>query len=176
VEKGVDNLTIIIVLAMHGAPSLDFPREELHEFMTLHGQMHNVPEHVKEKIRPRFEELEIKMRTWPRNEENDPFYAGSIQMAQNLKSESGYEVIIGYNEFCSPSIEEAISLACNKSPDKVIVLTPMMTSGGEHAGKDIPGAIERARKSNPEISIVYAWPFDEKDIAIFLTSQIHLYI
>jgi sirohydrochlorin cobaltochelatase len=175
-NMGEGDMKIMIVLAMHGAPSLDFPKDELKEFMNLYGQMHHVPEHVLEKIKPRYDELEAKMRSWPRSEENDPFYAGSVQMAQNLRSISGYDVIIGYNEFCSPTIKEAISQAQGNSPDKIIVLTPMMTHGGEHAQIDIPYAIKQAQQIYPEIPIVYAWPFEYSDVAQFLLSQINRYI
>jgi sirohydrochlorin cobaltochelatase len=168
-------MTLSIILAMHGAPPLDFPKDELTEFFKFHIQMEYVPEHVRKNIKPRYDELELKIRTWPRNLENDPFFAGAGDMAKQLKKISGYEVIIGFNEFCSPTLEEAISKARKSNPEKIIVITPMMTKGGEHAGYDIPKAIKRAQNLNPEIPIIYAWPFDVNDVAEFLFSQIKKY-
>jgi sirohydrochlorin cobaltochelatase len=52
----------------------------------------------------------------------------------------------------------------------------MLTRGGEHAEIDIPKAIDRARKSFPNIRFIYCWPFDHRDVAHFLAGQIHLFI
>jgi sirohydrochlorin cobaltochelatase len=165
-------MTVNIVLAMHGSPPLDFPKEELTEFFKLHVQMESAPEPVRNNIKERYEELENRVRKWPRTPQNDPYFAGATEMAQMLSRVSGYDVIIGYNEFCSPTVEEAIIMAGEKKPDKIVVITPMMTKGGEHAGSDIPNRIAIAKEKVPEIPIVYAWPFDLEDIARFLHSQV----
>ena len=161
-----------IVLAMHGAPPLDFPKDELTEFFKLHVQMEQFPEQMQKTIKPRYDELEEKVRKWPRNDKNDPFFAGANEMAEQLQKISGYNVSVGYNEFCSPTLEEAIVKAGESSPEKIIVITPMMTKGGEHAGYDIPRAIERVQALNPELPMVYAWPFEDADIAKFLFNQV----
>jgi sirohydrochlorin cobaltochelatase len=166
------NMSIEIVLAMHGAPPMDFPKEELTEFFKLHIQMEQMPHEMQEGLRPRYDELEEKVRTWPRTNENDPFYAGANEMALNLQKISNYNVSIGYNEFCYPTLEEAILKAGEHRPDKIIIITPMMTKGGEHAGYDIPKAIEKAKTLVPEVPIIYAWPFDSKDVAEFLFTQV----
>ena len=168
-------MTLVIVLAMHGAPPMDFPKEELSEFFKLHVQMESVPEHARSAIKPRYDELETRIRTWPRTLENDPFFAGASEMANRLSEISGHEVIIGFNEFCSPTLEEAILQAGRRSPEKIIVITPMMTKGGEHAQMDIPTAIEKAQSLNPDVPVVYAWPFDEVDVAKFLLAQVEKY-
>ncbi|UCE73854.1 MAG: hypothetical protein JSV56_12675 [Methanomassiliicoccales archaeon] len=169
-------MSIVIVLAMHGAPPKDFPKDELSEFFSLHTQLGHVPQHVRDKIKPRYDELDYKMRTWPRSEKNDPFYIGAHKMAQHLGEATGFEVIIGYNEFCAPELIEAITFAQKKSPEKIIVITPMMTRGGEHSEIEIPKAIELAQKLDPGIPIVYAWPFDVSELAQFLYSQIKRFI
>jgi sirohydrochlorin cobaltochelatase len=168
----VMKMTLVVVLAMHGAPPLDFPKDELTEFFKLHVQMESAPKPVRENIRGRYEELETKVRTWPRTEHNDPYYAGAIEMAQKLSEVSGCEVIVGYNEFCAPTVEEALILAGERKPEKIVVITPMMTKGGEHAGSDIPNRIANAKKQVPDIPIIYGWPFEIEDIARFLYSQV----
>ncbi len=165
-------MTKEIVLAMHGAPPLDFPKDELTEFFKLHVQMEQFPEQMQKAIKPRYEVLEEKVRSWPRNNENDPFFAGANEMAEQLQKVSGCNVSVGYNEFCSPTLEEAIVKAGESSPEKIIVITPMMTKGGEHAGYDIPKTIESVRSRNPSLPIVYAWPFDSEDVADFLFAQV----
>ena len=48
----------------------------------------------------------------------------------------------------------------------------MMTRGGEHSEKDIPEAIERARKKYPKPKFSYVWPFNISKVATFLAEQI----
>jgi sirohydrochlorin cobaltochelatase len=55
---------------------------------------------------------------------------------------------------------------------KIIVTTTMMTRGGEHAERDIPQALSRARQKHPGVEIIYAWPFETTGIARFLAGHI----
>jgi sirohydrochlorin cobaltochelatase len=169
-------MNIIIVLAMHGAPSIDFPGKKIHEFMGLHARLEHAHHGDSAQMEQRYNELDAEIRNWPRTPENDPFYAGALDMAAQLRSASGYEVIVGYNEFCAPRISEAIDQAVVQGAGKIIVVTPMMTRGGEHAEKDIRGVIEGSRKRHPEADILYAWPFETSEVADFLTTQIKKYV
>ncbi len=112
------------------------------------------------------------MRAWPRTVENDPFCAGSMDLAESLSQKLSYELILGFNEFCDPTMDEAFDQAVELGAEKVLVITPMMTPGGEHSEKDIPSAIARARQRHPEVEFRYAWPFDVGKTADFLASQI----
>jgi sirohydrochlorin cobaltochelatase len=134
----------VIVLAMHGAPPLDFPEQDLAEFYGLHARLAHGPGAGPAAAERRYFELEEKIRTWPRTPRNDPFYAGSQNLAIELRKASGRKVILGFNEFCAPSLHEALDQAAGQGAEKVIVVTPMVTRGGEHAERDIPDAIERA--------------------------------
>jgi sirohydrochlorin cobaltochelatase len=160
-----------IVLAMHGAPPLDFPKDELAEFFSLHARAGHAGGERAAGLAPRFAELEAKMRAWPRTANNDPFYAGSLELAEQLRRESGLEVIVGFNEFCSPTLREALERAAGRA-DKILVITPMMTRGGEHSAVDIPEAIRAARQKHPGKEFVYVWPFPTQDIARFLADQL----
>lgn len=162
----------IIVLAMHGAPPQDFPKSELREFMGLHGRIGHGHHAHEESLRLRYLELEKKMRAWPRHPENDPFYAGSRDLAEALEKETGLKVILGFNEFCAPAIDEAIDQAAAAGAEVIIVVTPMMTRGGGHSEVDIPQAIARAKAQHPDKKIVYAWPFAPDDVARFLSTNI----
>jgi sirohydrochlorin cobaltochelatase len=161
----------VIVLAMHGVPPRDFPRQELREYFELSFKAEYSPFSLSESEMGRLAELERKMRLWPRNEKNDPFYFGSLRISQALASCAGCEVILGFNEFCAPSLEEALEEACRRKPEIVLVLTPMLTPGGEHAAREIPEAIEKAKANHPGIKIIYAWPFEPEEIACFLLAK-----
>jgi sirohydrochlorin cobaltochelatase len=162
----------VIVLAMHGAPPNDFSPCELSEYFNLHMQLEQMrgPQHAT--LEARYAELDAKIRAWPRTAENDPFYAGSLALAQQLRQAAGHEVIMGFNEFCAPSLDEALDQAAVQLPDKVIAITPMMTRGGAHSEHDIPVAIQRAQARHPSINFIYVWPFDLSAAANFLAAQI----
>lgn len=176
VENKREKPKAVIVLAMHGSPPLDFPRDELTEFMGLHARLEHASDPAATAARLRYGQLEAKMRDWPRTGQNDPFYSGSQELARHLRQESGLEVIVGFNEFCAPALDEALERAVARKAGKVIVVTPMMTRGGEHSAVDIPEAIRRAQKKYPASKIVYAWPFPTEDIARFLSSQVSRFL
>ncbi len=146
-----------IVLAMHGVPPKDFPRSDLMELMRLHMAMdHGHGHDTNLELQTRHNELEVKIRTWKRTFQNDPFWAASQSLSIALTRKTGYDVIVGFNEFCGPSVEEALAEAVNKGATEVIVITPMMTPGGEHSEVDIPEAIERAKEKHPNVTFSYA--------------------
>lgn len=165
-------MNIAVVLAMHGVPPRDFPRAETMELFSLHPKFEHVSGPEREALQLRHDELEEKMRRWPRTAENDPYFYASFEIAKKMEDILGDRVFVGFNEFCAPTIEEAIGEAAAGSPDKIIVLTTMMTRGGEHSERDIPHAIRRSQKNHPGLEIIYAWPFDVSDVAVFLAGHI----
>jgi sirohydrochlorin cobaltochelatase len=162
---------VMIVLAMHGAPPKDFPRDEMAELFGLHARLEHADGPIQAVLQHRQAELENRMRLWPRTARNDPFYAGSQELAVHLGEVTGCKVIVGFNEFCAPSVDLALDYAAAQAPEKIIVITPMLTQGGEHAEVDIPNAIRRARQRHPHILMAYAWPFEVSDVARFLAAQ-----
>jgi sirohydrochlorin cobaltochelatase len=163
----------VIVLAMHGAPPLDIPKEELEEFFNLGARLAHAHGAGPAPAQRRYLELEAKIRAWPRTAQNDPFYAGSQELAVQLRRSSGRKVVLGFNEFCAPRLDEALDQAAGQGAEKIIVVTPMMTRGGEHSEKDIPAAVEQARRRHPAEKFVYVWPFPLADVAAFLTAQVN---
>ncbi len=169
-------MKIAIVLAMHGIPPLDFPRGEMMELFSLHHRLEQVSGRDREILQKRHDELEEKMRRWPRTPENDSYYYASLEIAKRMENILRERVLVGFNEFCAPTIEEAIEDAVSYSPHKIVILTPMMTRGGEHSEKDIPRAIERVRKKHPHLEMVYAWPFETSEVAAFLAGHVRRFL
>ena len=161
----------VIVLAMHGEPPRDFPKDKFGAFFRLQTRL-EFGEALGQEHQDEFAELDSEMRRWPRTPENDPFYFGSQEMAQHLSKATGYEVILGFNEFCAPHLEDAIDEAAERKPEKIIIITPMVTPGGGHSEEDIPALAKQAQKRHPDVPIVYAWPFDPSKTAQFLAEQI----
>ena len=162
---------VVIVLAMHGEPPNDFPRDEFASFFALHARFHYSGV-ADEDLRRRYTALDAKMRAWPRTAENDPFYAASQQMAKQLRETTGLEVVVGFNEFCGPTVEQAIEEAVARKPTNIIVTTPMLTPGGIHAEIQIPATVKQAQERYPGVSIRYAWPFALSEVAQFLAKRI----
>ncbi len=165
-------MKIVIILAMHGMPPSDFPQKETLDYFILHSRLENMPGPPPPVMEQQYEELDNRMRNWPRTQDNDSYFYASNELAEELSSQTGYKVIVGFNEFCSPSLEEAFDAASKVGSEKIIVITPMMTRGGEHSEKDIPEAIERARKKFPNTQFSYVWPFNISKVATFLGEQI----
>ena len=162
----------VVVLAMHGSPPRDFSKFQMALVVGLHMWLEHAAGPVRAIIERFHTRLDAKIRTWPRTAENDPFHAASQKLAAQLSQKAGCEVIVGYNEFCAPSLDEALDQAATQGAEKVIVVTPMMTPGGEHAEEDIPAAIRRAEKRHPAIAFAYAWPFEVGDVARFLATRV----
>jgi len=163
---------VVVVLAMHGEPPNDFPKDEFARFFALHARLHYA-DAVDEDLHHRYAELDAKIRGWPRTPENDPFYAASQQMAEQLRETTGLEVVVGFNEFCGPTVAQAIEEAVARKAENIIVITPMMTPGGIHAEIQIPATVRQAQERHPGVSIRYAWPFDLSEVAQFLAKRIH---
>ena len=167
----MNQMKTVIVLAMHGTPPNDFPREELGEFFRLHSTVTGGGT-TDARSQSRYSDLNEKMKNWPRNRQNDPFHAASQELAAHLSEASAYEVIVGYNEFCAPDIDGALQSAVDRDAGKIIVATPMMTRGGGHVEKEIPARIAAFAAQHPEIEITYAWPYDTAEVARFLSEHI----
>jgi sirohydrochlorin cobaltochelatase len=140
------------------------------------GDRRDTPEVDPAALGRRYAELDARIRAWPRTSENDPFYVASQALAKELERATGYDVILGFNEFCAPGVDEALDRAAARGPDRVIIITPMVTPGGEHSEVDIPLAISRARDRHRGIGFVYAWPFEIGRTAQFLAAQIALFV
>jgi len=162
----------VIVLAMHGAPPSDFPEQQLAEFFNLHSELEHAQGKPDGSLIHRYQELEQKIRRWPRTPENDPFYAGSRDLALSLRQAAGMDIMLGFNEYCAPSLDEALQAGARSGAGRVIVVTPMLTRGGEHAEKDIPAAVERARLGHPGVEFIYAWPYAASDTSRFLANHL----
>ncbi len=171
----VKNSDTIIVLAMHGTPPKDFPKTEHKALFEIRAALKHATNPSKS-LRERHDYLDQKMRLWPRTEKNDPFHFGSMELGRHLEKQSGFKVIVGFNEFCDPDLDKALRQAVQLTGNKVLVTTPMMTRGGSHSKGDIPAAIAGVQKDFPKTEIIYAWPFPVSEIAGFLSAQIQSFL
>lgn len=169
-------MKVLIVLAMHGAPPNDYPRSELSEFFGLSSRIAHAPQEQRAALIARHEELDQKIREWPRTAANDPFFAGACALQQALAHAANCEVLLGFNEFCSPTLDKALDQAVDQGAERVVVITPMVTRGGEHSEKEIPEAVQAAGDRHPGVEFRYVWPLDLEAIAGFFAAQARQYL
>ncbi|MFW9964120.1 MAG: sirohydrochlorin chelatase [Candidatus Sifarchaeia archaeon] len=161
-----------ILLVMHGAPPKDFPRSELMEFFKLHMSIDQMSSGLPPVMYQKHDELDSKIRKWRRTPENDPFWDASYRLAEELSRITGKDVFVAFNEFCIPTIDDALEEIVVSGANDIIVITPMMTPGGEHSEIDIPKAIQKAQERHSRVSFRYAWPFELSAVAAFLAEQL----
>ena len=114
-----------------------------------------------------------RIREWPRTPANDPYQAGVEHLAAALRARlGGARLAIAYNEFCAPSLEEAVDRLVADGVDDVTVVPTMLTPGGSHSEVEIPAALEALRARHPQLTLRYAWPVDVALLADMLAAHL----
>jgi sirohydrochlorin cobaltochelatase len=156
-----------IVIAAHGAPPTDYPASRVGWLMLL--------EHAGAHIgflKSIHDSLDREVRSWKRTGDNDPYKSGVESLASSIESQMQCRVIIGYNEFCVPTIPDAIDQAVRDGADQVIVATTMTTRGGEHSEIEIRDLVQAAQQRHSSNRIVYAWPLDVSRVAKMFADEL----
>ena len=83
---------------------------------------------------------------------------------------------VAYNEFCAPTLEEAVADLVGKGATQITVLTTMVTPGGFHSEVEIPEILEQLRPRYPGVELRYAWPFDLQLVAKTLAEQLQRWL
>lgn len=159
-----------VILVGHGAPAADCPRELVVRLKTLESQRRAAgTSAMSEEER----ELDARVRGWPRTDDNDPYRAGIEQLARALGERlPSATVTAAYNEFCAPSLDDAVAAAVAGGAIEVAIVPSMLTPGGVHSEREIPEAIERLQARYPDVDLTYAWPFEVDEIAQLLAEHV----
>jgi len=158
-----------VVLVGHGGLPQDCPRELVQRFKQLEGQRKGTTEP------PGQEEIDLdrQIRHWPRTAENDPYFGGIQRLQDQLAPRlSGVPLIVAYNEFCAPTVEDAVAQLVDQGVDEIVVVPTMMTPGGSHSEREIPELLDGLRHRHPKVSLRYAWPFELAQLAELLAGHI----
>jgi sirohydrochlorin cobaltochelatase len=158
-----------VVLVGHGAIPTDYPREFVTKLKTLEARRRASG------TEPTAEEsdLDRRIRRWPRTPQTDPYQAGFQALATQLKTLlHGEHFAIAYNEFCAPTVEDALEEMIQAGITMITVVPSMLTPGGSHSEIEIPESLDRLRRRFPHVEIRYAWPFDLPAVATMLASQL----
>ena len=159
-----------VILVGHGGVPSDAPGDLVSELKGLEAarRARGIPE-----MGEREAELDRKIREWPRTKETDPYKWGLESVLEELRPRLGdRRVVEAYNEFCAPSVEDAIASLVEEGASRIILVTTMFTRGGSHAEFEIPELVEYANKQYPDVEIEYVWPFDLTRVADFLASHV----
>jgi sirohydrochlorin cobaltochelatase len=158
-----------VVLVGHGGIPKDCPQELVTQLKRLEAQ------HRAAKLPPSQEELELDrtIRRWPRTDVTDPYRSGLEAVAAQLRPLlDGTLFAVAYNEFCAPTLEEAVEDLIRQGATQITVTTTMFTPGGSHSEIEIPEILAQLRSRYPGIELRYAWPFDLHLIAETLLHQV----
>lgn len=157
-----------VILVGHGGIPKDCPQELVTRLKRFEAQRRaaNQP--------PSPEELELdqKIRRWPRTSATDPYESGLVAVAEALRPHTdGALFAVAYNEFCAPTLEEAVEDLVGKGATQITVVTTMFTPGGSHSEVEIPEILDHLRPQYPGVELRYAWPFDLQLVANTLAEQ-----
>ncbi len=158
-----------VVLVGHGAVPADCPRDLVTRLKALEGRRRATGGPMGDEEAA----LDARIRTWPRTSATDPYGAGLEALAASLRPLLGSaRLVVAYNEFCAPTLEEAVAKLAATGARTVVVVPSMLTPGGVHSEIEIPETIERLRASHPTLALRYAWPFDLTAVARLLAEQV----
>jgi len=162
-----------VVLVGHGGIAKDCPAELVSKLKRLEAQRRaagTIPSAEEQ-------ELDATIRRWPRTRATDPYRAGLEAVGAALRPLlNGALFALAYNEFCTPSVAEAIEDLIRQGATHITVVTTMFTPGGAHSEIEIPEILHGLRARHPEIAIQYAWPFDASTIAQILNEQVRRFM
>lgn len=154
---------VVYVLVGHGAAPSDVPRPLVQRLKALEGQRRAAGGAMSDEER----ELDRQIRHWPRSPATDPYQAGMESIAAHLRARVG-RVVVTYNEFCAPSLDEGLTTLADEGVRDIKVVTTMVTPGGVHAEVEIPETLREFSEKHPDVHVRYAWPFDLEAVAALL--------
>ena len=139
-----------IVLVGHGGIAKDYPAELVTKFKRLEAQRRAAGMSISTEE----QELDTKIRRWPRTAATDPYRVGLETVGAALRPQlDGALFALAYNEFCAPTLEESIEDLIKKGATHITVATTMFTPGGAHSEIEIPEIFEQMRRRHPEIQL-----------------------
>jgi sirohydrochlorin cobaltochelatase len=158
------------ILVGHGAPPKDAPGELVSRLKALEGRRRATRSPMGEEERL----LDAELRAWPRSPSNDPYREGVLALAAVLRKKlpEGTLLVVAFNEFCGPSLEDAVETRIAAGDDDILVVPTMFTPGGVHAEVEIPEAIASIQTAHPSLRVRYLWPFDLELLAELIVRHV----
>jgi MFS family permease len=167
--RGVPQMGHTVIMVNHGAPPLDFPPEQLARLKTLEGwRVATKGEMTAEEA-----ELDKRIRRWPRSAETDPCRESVEALGRALQWRlNGATLILAYNEFCAPTLPEAIATAVGGGAKRITVVPSMLSPSDVYTEAEIGKTLEAMRAQYPEVDIRYKWLFERARMAQMLAEHV----
>jgi len=159
-----------IVLVGHGGIPKDYPQDLITKLKRLEAQRRasGSPMSAEEL------ELDTKVRTWPRTPKTDPYQAGLQALAEQMQPlVNGALFEVAYNEFCGPTLPEAVENLIRQGAQSITVVSTMFTPGGSHSEYEIPEELQELRHKHPGVKLLYAWPYNLAQVSKMLMDHIN---
>ncbi|MEO6202992.1 MAG: CbiX/SirB N-terminal domain-containing protein [Nitrospirales bacterium] len=158
-----------ILLVGHGGIPKGYPSDLITKLKRLEAQRRATGSPMS----PEELELDTKVRTWPRTPETDPYQAGLEALGSAMKPLlNGSLFGLAYNEFCGPTLAEAVESLIGQGAQTITVVSTMFTPGGSHSECEIPEELEELRKNHPKVTLIYAWPYNLEKVSKMLMEHI----
>jgi sirohydrochlorin cobaltochelatase len=158
-----------ILLVGHGGIPKGYPQDLITKLKRLEAQRRATGNPMS----PEELELDTKVRTWPRTPETDPYQAGLEALGAQMKPMlNGALFALAYNEFCGPTLQEAVEDLIQQGAQSITVVSTMFTPGGSHSEYEIPEELEELRKQHPGVTLHYAWPYNLTQVSKMLIEHI----
>lgn len=158
-----------VVLVGHGGVPRDYPRARVTRLKQLEAARRGTgaPPTAEEQA------IERELRTWPRTPATDPYQAGLEALAAALRPLlAPARLVVAYNEFCAPTLEEAVEGLVGAGIGEIAVVPTMLTPGGIHSEVEIPAAVAALQARHPDVRLRYAWPVDVGLVARMLAAHL----
>ena len=159
-----------IILVGHGGIPKDYPGDLVTKLKRLEAQRRAAGQPMSaEEL-----ELDTKIRTWPRTPESDPYQAGLEALGAQMKPMvNGALFSLAYNEFCGPTLAEAVEDLIKQGAQSITIVSTMFTPGGSHSEYEIPRELEELREQHPDVTLHYAWPYNLTQVSKMLVEHIN---
>jgi len=165
----MSNPQLGVILVGHGGIPKDYPPELVTKLKRLEAQRRASGSPMSQEELA----LDTKIRTWPRTAKTDPYQAGLESLATQVTPLlNGAQFALAFNEFCGPTLSEAVEDLIRKGANKITVVSTMFTPGGSHSEFEIPEELQELRARYPGVTLNYAWPFDLSQVARMLLDHI----
>ena len=136
-----------IILVGHGGIPKDYPADLVSKLKRLEAQRRAAGQPMSaEEL-----ELDTKIRTWPRTPASDPYKSGLEALGKQMQSMmvNGALFSLAYNEFCGPTLAEAVEDLIKQGARSITIVTTMFTPGGSHSEFEIPEELAELRQKHP---------------------------
>ncbi len=165
----MENYKKAVILVGHGGLPSNIPGETVEKFMRLHkARIKTGGDATSQEV-----ELDNTIRKWKRTPDTDPYKYGIEKLASRMEPFlEGFIVRTAYNEFCYPTIKEAVEQLAKENVSEIVLVTTMITRGGSHSEREIPEELTDLKREFEDIDIQYAWPFDIDAFASFLSIHV----